>query len=43
MILRNLAPGMEIYDEKWLREIDRRYKSSAQYDRTSPYFFITNA
>jgi hypothetical protein len=34
---------MAIYDEKWLREIDRRYRASAQYDRTSPYFFITNA
>lgn len=34
---------MEIYDEKWLRDIERRYKSSAHYDRTSVYFFITNA
>lgn len=34
---------MEVYDEKWLREIGCRYKLSAQYDRTSPYFFITNA
>lgn len=41
--LRECALEMEIYDEKWLQDIDRRYKSSAYYDRNSIYFFITNA